>query len=65
MLLSRRDGAGPETDTCALAATGGTIHAPWTEDHALITYAALDAKTLQNVLRTKHDTAKNSVGNIC
>jgi len=39
-------------------------HAAWTEDHAFIEYAALDAKTLQPVLRTKHDTAKNSINNI-
>jgi hypothetical protein len=64
ILLSRRDVAGPETDACALAAVGGEIHVAWTEDHSFIQYAALDGKTLATLLRTRHDTAKNSVGNI-
>ncbi len=63
-VLSVRDSAGPATAACAATFGKSLLHVAWAEDGASIQHQMIDLKTGKVELRTKHDTAKNSVSNI-
>ncbi len=63
-VLSVREAAGPKTSACAAAFGKTLLHVAWAEDSASIQHQMIDMKTGKVELRTKHDTAKNSVSNI-
>ncbi|MCC6811442.1 MAG: hypothetical protein IT381_28695 [Deltaproteobacteria bacterium] len=63
-LLSIRDRAGPATTACAASFGAAFLHVAWSEDLTFIQHQMIDFKTGRAELRTRHDTVKNSIGNV-
>lgn len=62
--LSVREEAGPQTRGCALSVEGTTAHVAWVEDGGVVAYEQWDLLSLTSVLKTRHETAKNSISNV-
>lgn len=62
--LREREVSGEATQACAIAISEERIHVAWTEGPTDILYAAYQYTSVSNVLKTKHDTVKNSINNV-